>query len=62
MEYLRKPYTEQLTAAEIARCLWIDRHEVSRRLPELRAAGLVTNPGKRKCRVLGNVSLTWSAK
>ena len=37
----------------------ITRHEISRRLPELRAAGLVHNGEKRKCRIKGNLQLTW---
>ena len=49
-----------LTAAEIAERLGIERHVPSRRLPELRAAGLVANDGQRVCRVTGHMSLTWS--
>lgn len=37
----------------------LTRHEISRRLPELRAAGLVHNGEKRKCRIKGNLQLTW---
>ena len=60
LNFVRKYHGK--TAGEIHEATGIDRHEVSRRLPELRAAGLVTNPGKRVCRVLGNMSMTWSVK
>jgi len=48
-----------LTAAEIAANTGLERHVPSRRLPELRTAGLVTNGEARSCRVTGNKSLTW---
>jgi DNA-binding IclR family transcriptional regulator len=47
------------TAGEIARGSGVDRFEASRRLPELRRAGLLRNGDKRKCSALGNLSLTW---
>lgn len=47
------------TAAEIADLTGLERHVPSRRLPELREAGLVRNTGKRICTVTNNVSLTW---
>lgn len=53
-----------LTAAEIAQVVGCERHVPSRRLPELRRAGLVASPRDRArvCRVTGNVSLTWWMK
>ena len=51
-----------LTVAEVAKCAELERHIPSRRLPELRLAGLVYNPDKRKCMVTGNMSMTWEAK
>jgi hypothetical protein len=47
------------TAAEIAFVLNIERHIPSRRLPELRDAGLVKNGTPRVCGVMGRKSLTW---
>ena len=47
------------TAAEVAFAVGLERHEPSRRLPELRQAGLVVNGASRKCRVMGKASLTW---
>jgi CRP-like cAMP-binding protein len=48
-----------LTAAEIAVKCGLERHVPSRRLPELRADGLVMNRGKRRCEATGNLSMTW---
>jgi predicted ArsR family transcriptional regulator len=47
------------TAAEIAAALHIERHIPSRRLPELREAGLVKNGAVRVCGVMGRKSMTW---
>jgi predicted ArsR family transcriptional regulator len=47
------------TAAEIARVVGLERHAPSRRLPELRDAGLVVNGPIRICTVKGRRSLTW---
>ena len=47
------------TAAEIAVAVGPERHAPSRRLPELRAAGLVVNGEARRCAVVGSASLTW---
>lgn len=47
------------TAAEIAAGLGLERHVPSRRLPELRAAGLVTNGEVRECKVMKSRSMTW---
>jgi hypothetical protein len=52
--------TPGLTAAEIAVEAELERHVPSRRLPELRRAGLVVNGDARDCRVTGNKSLTWN--
>ncbi len=48
-----------LTAAEIANKAGLERHVPSRRLPELRTAGLVRNGPKRMCWQTGNMSMTW---
>ena len=48
-----------MTAAEIANELGLDRHEPSRRLPELRHAGLVANGEARECQGVGSRSMTW---
>jgi len=47
------------TAAEIAVAAGLERHAPSRRLPELREAGLVVNGRARVCSVTGRMSLTW---
>ncbi len=47
------------TAAEIAAATGLERHVPSRRLPELRDAGLVRNAEIRLCRVTGRNSMTW---
>lgn len=47
------------TAAEIAVAVGLERHAPSRRLPELREAGLVTNGAPRTCAVMGRASITW---
>lgn len=47
------------TAAEIAEAANLERHVPSRRLPELRQAGLVKNGQERACAVTGNPSKTW---
>ncbi len=47
------------TAAEIAVATGLERHAPSRRLPELREAGLVTNGRSRICAVTGRLSITW---
>ena len=51
-----------LTAAEIAIRVGMERHVPSRRLPELREAGLVLNHEARICTVTLNRSLTWWPK
>jgi len=38
---------------------YLTRHEISRRLPELRADGLVRNGDRRKCRIKCNLQMTW---
>ena len=48
------------TAAEIAQLAGLDRHAASRRLPELRAAGLVVNGPARICTVQHSLGMTWS--
>ncbi len=47
------------TAGEIADGTKLDRVEVGRRLPELRASFLLANGPARKCTVLGTNQLTW---
>ena len=48
-----------ITAAEVAKKLGVERHMPSRRLPELREAGLVRNGPERKCLVLKRTTMTW---
>lgn len=55
-----------LTAVELWRTanelsLGLSRHEISRRLPELRKAGIVINGPARKCAVAGSRQMTWNA-
>ena len=47
------------TAAEIGAQLGLERHAPSRRLPELRRAGLIVNGKARKCGIQARQSLTW---
>lgn len=47
------------TGAEIAVAVGLERHEPSRRLPELREAGLIENREVRHCTVRGRRSMTW---
>lgn len=56
LEVLKNPGR---TAAEIAVVTGLERHAPSRRLPELREAGLVTNGRSRICSVTGRLSITW---
>lgn len=48
-----------LTSFELARANKFDRFTAGRRLPELRASGLVENGEARTCAVSGRRSLTW---
>ncbi len=47
------------TSRELAEAMRVDRVEVARRLPELRAAGHVVNGDQRTCRVAGTRAITW---
>ena len=47
------------TAAEIAKRTRLERHEASRRLPELREKGLIVNGEQRICEVTKHSSMTW---
>lgn len=47
------------TGAEIAEATGLERHAASRRLPELKKAGLVKWGPARFCRVQKTMSLTW---
>lgn len=47
------------TAAEIAVATGLERHAPSRRLPELRDAGLLKNGPARTCSATGRMSITW---
>lgn len=51
--------TPGLTAAEISEAVGLERHEPSRRLPELRDQGLIVNGALRICRARGRRILTW---
>ena len=48
------------TSHELSR-YGIDRYTLARRLPELRAAGLVVSGEVRECTVTGKRALTWRA-
>lgn len=48
-----------LTSAELALKIRSDRWMPARRLPELRAAGLLKNGVARPCEITGRTSLTW---
>ena len=48
-----------ITAAEVAKRTGLERHAPSRRLPELRDAGMVRNAGSRICTATGHRSITW---
>lgn len=50
------------TSAEIARYVDLDRHQVARRLPELREKGLVVNDRQRTCSVNKTKAVEWRAK
>ncbi len=58
LEYVRK-YPGK-TAAEIAAGTGLERHVPSRRLPELRDAGLIENREARPCAIVGSKSMTWA--
>lgn len=47
------------TAAEIAVMTGLERHAPSRRLPDLRRAGLVRMGDQRQCSVKNRLSVTW---
>lgn len=47
------------TAVELCEKTTLERHEVSRRLPDLRMRGLVYNGEPRDCKVNGSRMLTW---
>jgi len=52
------------TAVELWQKVWnedgdLSRHEISRRLPELRKLGLVHNGPARECRACGSKQMTW---
>ena len=47
------------TSAELAGRINSDRWMTARRLPELRAAGLLKNGEARQCSVTGRLCLTW---
>lgn len=48
-----------MTSAEIAHITGTERHMPARRLPELRAKGLVMNGENKICSVCGRLSMTW---
>lgn len=52
---------EAPTASELAQGDPARENVFHKRLPDLRAAGLVANPAKRVCRVTGTSRLTWVA-
>lgn len=40
----------------------MDRHDVARRLPDARVAGLVANGNARRCAVTSKMAVTWCAR
>ena len=48
-----------MTSLEIAHATGMDRHEVSRRLADLKNDGRATQGVMRKCHVNGHAMLTW---
>lgn len=50
------------TAVELARRAELDRYAVSRRLPELQAAGHVRRLAPRVCTINGRPQCTWGAR
>jgi len=60
---LMSRYSGAHTAGEIAALLKdIDRHTVSKRLPELSRAGLIEKWGSRKCTAHGTEMTTWRVR
>jgi hypothetical protein len=53
--------SEPLTSFEIAVAMGWDRHDVAKRLPDLRADGFAMNGPLRPCRITGKAALTWGA-
>ena len=51
--------TVPVTSAELARASSLDRHLVAKRLPDLRADGLVQQRDARLCGVTGRACITW---
>jgi CRP-like cAMP-binding protein len=47
------------TAGEIAMVVGLDRHTVSKRLPELRERNLICNGTSRLCQVRDTLMMTW---
>lgn len=54
-------HPSEKTAGELAKLTGIERHETSRRLPELRPL-LVGNGNARRCEVLKTMATTWRRK
>jgi len=51
-----------MTAVELLPFTGLERHEVSRRLADLRSRGDVRVVGRRKCRVKNTLMQTWEVK
>ena len=47
------------TSAELANLMRVSRYLPARRLPDLKADGLIVVGGMRECRITGERSLTW---
>ena len=52
-------FNAPLTARELAKRAGIDRYVLSRRLPDLKEAGLVVRDAKRRCAECGRACTTW---
>jgi hypothetical protein len=50
------------TAAEYSALTGIDRHEVSRRLPELRPLFIINDPEPKRCTIKHTMAMTWSPR
>ena len=58
LDFLRA-HPAGMTSFEIARAMNRDRHEIAKRLPDLRRDGFITNGAARICRITGKLALTW---
>ncbi len=56
-------HPRQMTAPELGVFCGVDRHNASRRLPELRDSGFIDQGDEsRRCEIQGTISMTWKKK